>query len=323
MVAFSSSFESISQAQSNVAARHRSGVSTPSTCSKSDKDRPLREVTYEDTARLESCSKDPIGFVDGLNDYQFVNCAPVRYVDSNGKEAEDVTMNNGKISFTYSAQDLDDCETKLRRRVTLGRLGGAACAADLLERFLDKSGGSYCPTSCKLALESASIPPNGCMRSFLQASTTCPGSGTVPLNLSGSTSFEDWRWWYGFAPTVDLSYGLGQVGWSVTGMCSTSCTGTMGPPCCCSCDARCNYTLSLVNEDFDFCSSLKEGDTNKFSLPRCACALENSGRGKKYKVNCKVQKSGHLQRRIDMCGQKVPNPGTCGRNVINNGSPTQ
>jgi hypothetical protein len=282
----------------------------------------LRHAAYDESFRLGSCSKDPIGYVESATGlYSFVRNGPLRFIDSNGLLAVDAGGDSTPSNrFTYSATDLDKCENNLRWDVFLGRLSGASCAADLLERFLDKTGGTACPTSCKLTLESVSIPPNGCMRDFLNAKSTCPGSGSVPLEMSGTTELADFRKFYGVVPSVDASFAFGKVNWSVSGSCKTDCSGT-AKPCCCKCDARCNYTLKIV-EDYDFCSSLPEG-LDKFDRAACACALEKSGRGKKFKVNCSVPKNGHLQREIDMCGKKPENPGKCGTNMISDAQPTK
>jgi hypothetical protein len=54
-------------------------------CSKSISQAKLRGATYGECNRLESCSKDPIGYVDGLLSYAMVGNSPLVFLDPLGK----------------------------------------------------------------------------------------------------------------------------------------------------------------------------------------------------------------------------------------------
>jgi hypothetical protein len=53
-------------------------------CSKSNCQADLREATYAECDRLESCSKDPIGYMDGYGLYCAFSSRPYSYVDPSG-----------------------------------------------------------------------------------------------------------------------------------------------------------------------------------------------------------------------------------------------
>jgi hypothetical protein len=63
-------------------------------CSKSNSRASLRESTYDECDRSESCSKDPIGYADSLCQFEYVNSQPLINSDWTGKlsaKFDDVT----------------------------------------------------------------------------------------------------------------------------------------------------------------------------------------------------------------------------------------
>jgi hypothetical protein len=84
MVALINNSASLSPSPLRVRAqnhRYRLGAGR---CSKSNTQANLRVATYDDCNRLESCSKDPIGFADGANPYSYVGNTPFIANDPDG-----------------------------------------------------------------------------------------------------------------------------------------------------------------------------------------------------------------------------------------------
>jgi hypothetical protein len=53
-------------------------------CSKSNSQASLRKATYDESNRLEACSKDPIGYQEGFSTFEYVGSQPCTYIDPEG-----------------------------------------------------------------------------------------------------------------------------------------------------------------------------------------------------------------------------------------------
>ena len=62
-------------------------------CSKSSSQANLRRRFYDECEQLESCSKDPIGYLDGFNSYWFLSSRSLNLLDPLGRETVDELCN--------------------------------------------------------------------------------------------------------------------------------------------------------------------------------------------------------------------------------------
>jgi hypothetical protein len=103
-------------------------------CSKPNSQGNLRRATYAECDRLESCSKDPIGYYDGFNRYHYVACRPLVSADPLG-----LTMIWQPPGFPpIFEQGIEDMLDEIWE-IFVGTPNRTTCEAleDVIEAFLD------------------------------------------------------------------------------------------------------------------------------------------------------------------------------------------
>jgi hypothetical protein len=123
MVAFTNKSANFPQRPLRVRAQNHRYRLRAAICSNSSSRAKLREATYAESERLESCSKDPFPVVRLLSriyfedDYNFVGGRPLIYLDPNGLRKRKVVV-NGKVLFecrskrqnpSYDLNDQNGC----------------------------------------------------------------------------------------------------------------------------------------------------------------------------------------------------------------------
>jgi hypothetical protein len=77
MVALFTNTPIFSENAPRVRAQNHTYVFGAERCSKSRSQASLREATYDECEQLESCSKDPIGYLDGTDTYAYIGLEPL------------------------------------------------------------------------------------------------------------------------------------------------------------------------------------------------------------------------------------------------------
>jgi hypothetical protein len=222
----------------------------------------IRLTIYDYRIRLESCSRDPIGYADGYNVYLYVGDRALSWTDPSGFSS-------------YSANDLRICSRKVANHTRWMFRIVTPCARDLLDMFVSGSrpyGGDNCPASCKSALSSENaMPPSSCLASYLTEEAKCGQSWSTSTTFTGRHEFnKNWDMYYAFH---------GNTGYTAQVNCNSSCgsgTGKCGDGTgpCCKCSSTCSLQV-VMTDKYDFCPPNGGPITgDKFSLANCACALE-------------------------------------------------
>lgn len=226
--------------------------------------------------------------------------------------------------YSYSVQDLDQCEANIRSDIWWAELGELSCAVKLLKMFLDRTGptGASCPKECRESLLHSKLPPGYCLGDYLSISSKCPGRSSINFKLRGSHNFADTPNIWNPIPSWqhDLHYAFGNVKWEASGSCNVSCNEPAACDNCCDCTANCSISRT-VTDTYDFCKedgSVPNPGKDKFERGNCACALQNSGRGKKFGISCTNWAAPRFQN-FRQCGKYGPVNETCGKSIQGRG----
>lgn len=205
---------------------------------------------------------------------------------------------------SFFQSDEEYCSSLLRNiwlawKVTL------PCAAALLKAFLFKKVAPVCPDECKDALKRDGFEyVFECARRVIEGAGLVSGGGLgvcgrrtrFPINLEGCQDFQSgftWENWFRkiIGDAQDLAFGLGDMDWSISGLCTVTCGAQASSPIgCCTCNAACGWDL-IISDKYEFCSTNPPNITRRGPL-WCACLLEKKGIGRVYSYTCRFEQFG-------------------------------